>query len=128
MNKRLEVGLLIGRIILGVIMLAHGVQKLMMMDNTVQMFDAIGLPNFMAYLTALIEAGAGITLILGLFVVPSAALLGLTMVAAIVLVKFKAGLVEGYDFPLSLLGLAAILTFTNSRLLAVSSLFNRNQH
>jgi uncharacterized membrane protein YphA (DoxX/SURF4 family) len=67
-----------------------------MMENTVQMFDTIGLPPFTAYLTALIEAGSCIPFILCLFGIPSAALLGETMVVAIiVLVKFKSGLVEG---------------------------------
>ncbi|MBN8210868.1 DoxX family protein [Bacillus sp. NTK071] len=128
MESKIEWGLLGGRITLGIIMLAHGIQKLGGMENTIAMFEKIGQPAWLAYATAIIEALGGAFLILGIFVVPSAILLGLTMMGAIVLVKFRMGLIGGYEFPLSLLGLSFILAFTGSRKLAISGvLLNKNK-
>ena len=45
MKERMEWGLLCGRMILGIIMLAHGIQKLGAMENTIAMFDKIGQPD-----------------------------------------------------------------------------------
>lgn len=113
---------------LGIIMLAHGIQKLSGIEGTVTMFEKIGQPAWLAYATAIIEAAGGAFLILGIFVVPSAILLGLTMIGAIVLVKFQMGLIGGYEFPLSLLGLSFILAFTGSKKFAISEvLLNKNK-
>ncbi|MBA2176625.1 DoxX family protein [Halobacillus locisalis] len=115
MSQRVEWALLIARIILGVIMIAHGFQKIVGMEQTIQTFDQIGLPPIMAYATAWIEAIAGLTVLVGLYVVPSSILLGLTMIGAIVLVKLPMGLIGGYEFPLALLGFSIILALTGSR-------------
>ena len=124
MKERMEWGLLGGRIILGLIMLAHGLQKLGAMEHTIAMFDKIGQPAVLAYTAAIVEAIGGAFLIAGLFVIPSAILLGLTMLGAIVLAKLQMGLIGGYEFPLSLLGLSLILAFTGSRKLAISEVIN----
>lgn len=127
MKKYQEWGFLIGRIILGIIMIAHGFPKLLNMQNSIQMFESLGLPSFLAYAAAIIESVAGITLLLGAFVTTSAILLGLTMIGAIVLVQFQNGLIGGYEFPLTLLGLSVILALTGSRKWALSSLWTRKQ-
>ncbi|WP_345239326.1 DoxX family protein [Pontibacillus salipaludis] len=124
MDKKIGWVLFVGRVILGVIMMAHGFQKLGHMENTVQMFSKLGQPEWLAYVTAVIEAVGGLSLLVGLFVVPSAILLGLTMVGAIVLVKLPAGLIGGFEFPLALLGLSIILAVTGSDKLSVSHLIN----
>ncbi|KGP91775.1 oxidoreductase [Pontibacillus chungwhensis BH030062] len=124
MDKKIGWGLFLGRVILGVIMVAHGFQKLGHMDNTVQMFSKLGQPEWLAYVTAVIEAGGGLFLLVGLFVVPSAILLGLTMVGAIILVKLPAGLIGGIEFPLALLGLSIILAMAGSDKLSISHLLN----
>ncbi|MGA9290450.1 MAG: DoxX family protein [Anaerobacillus sp.] len=120
MQARVEWGVLGGRLILGIIMLAHGIQKLGGMENTIAMFEKIGQPAWLAYTTAIIEAVGGAFLIAGILVIPSAILLGLTMIGAIVLAKLQAGLIDGYEFPLSLLGLALILAVTGSKKLSLS--------
>ncbi|SDY08813.1 DoxX family protein [Salimicrobium album] len=125
MNKRMEWGLLAGRIVLGVIMLAHGLQKAGAIDNTIATFDQIGQPALLAYITVLIEIDGGLALILGIFVVPSAILLGLTMIGAIVLAKLPAGLIGGFEFPLSLLALSIVLAATGSRKLAISEVITK---
>lgn len=127
-NKQMEMGLLIGRVILGVIMLAHGIQKFMNMEMVVGMFkDMMGLPGFLAYFTATVETVAGLALIIGLFVRVSAALLGLIMVGAMATVKipmvgfFGNGQMAGWEFDLALLGLSVVLTLSGSRMLAIHS-------
>ena len=123
----MEWGLLGGRIVLSVIMLAHGIQKFGAIGDTIAMFDKIGQPAWIAYATALIEGVGGLFLLLGIFVVPSAILLGLTMVGAIVMVKLPMGLIGGFEFPLSLLGLSFILAMTGSRKFAISELISKNK-
>ncbi|SDJ53428.1 DoxX family protein [Salimicrobium halophilum] len=127
MNKKVEWGLLVGRVVLGVIMLAHGIQKAGAMDNTIAMFDKIGQPAWLAYITVLIEGVGGLFLILGMFVVPSAILLGLTMAGAIVMAKLPMGLIGGFEFPLSLLALSLILAATGSRKLALSEVITKSR-
>ncbi|WP_064093480.1 DoxX family protein [Rossellomorea aquimaris] len=124
MNKRMEWAFLIGRVILGVIMMAHGFQKIIGMEQTIAMFDQIGLPPVFAYAASIIEAVAGLTVLIGFYVVPSSILLALTMAAAIVLVKFKMGLIGGYEFPLALLGLSVMLSLTGSRKWSLRALMN----
>ncbi|PFG02742.1 DoxX family protein [Bacillus sp. es.036] len=125
MKERIEWGLLCGRMILGIIMLAHGIQKLGAMENTIAMFDKIGQAAVLAYAAAIIEAIGGAFLITGIFVIPSAILLGLTMIGAIVLAKLQMGLIGGYEFPLSLLGISVILAFTGSRKFAISEVITK---
>lgn len=125
MKERMEWGLLCGRMILGIIMLAHGIQKLGAMENTIAMFDKIGQPAALAYTAAIIEAIGGAFLITGIFVIPSAIFLGLTMIGAIVLAKLQMGLIGGYEFPLSLLGISVILAFTGSRKFAISEVITK---
>jgi putative oxidoreductase len=80
MTQKTEWGLFIARIILGGIMLAHGIQKFMMLDMMVKMFaEGFGLPGFLAYVVAIVEVLGGAALILGLFVKISAVAIGLLM-------------------------------------------------
>ncbi|WP_347861489.1 DoxX family protein [Salimicrobium sp. PL1-032A] len=126
MNRRTEWALLAGRIVVGVIMLAHGIQKAGAMENTIAMFDKIGQPAWLAYMTVVIEGVGGLFLIVGIFIVPSAILLGLTMAAAIVMAKLPMGLIGGFEFPLSLLALSLILAVTGSRKLALSEVIRKS--
>ncbi|MGM0841544.1 MAG: DoxX family protein [Bacillota bacterium] len=127
MKKRVEWSLLIGRIILGIIMVAHGMQKIMGMEKTIGMFDQIGLPPIMAYATAIIEAVAGLTLIIGFYVIPSAIAIAITMFGAIILVKFKMGLIGGYEYPLTLLSLSVMLAITGSNKWSLMSVINKQR-
>lgn len=134
MTGRVEWGLLLGRLILGGTMLAHGIQKFTMMDMMVTMFsENFGLPSFLAYGTAIVETVAGLALILGLFVELSAILLGIVMLGAIFTVKipmvgfFGNGQMPGYELDLALLALAIILTVAGSRQFALSNLFSKEK-
>ena len=127
MKNRVEWSLLIGRVILGIIMVAHGMQKIMGMEKTIGMFDQIGLPPVMAYITAIIEAVGGLTLMIGFYVIPSAIAIAVTMFGAIVLVKFKMGLIGGYEYPLTLLGLSVMLAIAGSDKWSLMNVINKQR-
>ncbi len=62
------------RVSLGTALLAHGALKAFVftVPGTVQFFESIGYPGFIAYLVILAELGGGAALILGTFVRPVA--------------------------------------------------------
>lgn len=128
MNKQTEWALVVGRMILGTIMLTHGVTKFVGLDGLLAQFEILGFPAALAYGTVFVETGAGATLLLGIFVRLSAALLGFTMAGAIVLVDFQYGLIQGYELPLVLLGLSAVFTLVKTRKGALYPVFQRPIH
>ncbi|MCD5323353.1 MULTISPECIES: DoxX family protein [Pontibacillus] len=127
MDEKIGWGLFLGRLVLGVIMVAHGCQKLGHMEDAVQLFHRMGQPAWLAYVTAIIETGGGLLLVVGLFVVPAAMLLGLTMIGAIVLVHLPQGLIGGFEFPLALLGISMILAMTGSDKLSLAEIFKNRK-
>jgi putative oxidoreductase len=110
------------RLAAGVIFTAHGAQKLFGwfggygLEGTAGWMSSIGLEP--GYLLALMAGSAeffgGLFLILGLLVRPSAIVLALTMVVAIVTVHLEHGLFmsnNGYEFALALLAISVGLAF-----------------
>ncbi|MFT6028926.1 MAG: putative oxidoreductase [Oleiphilaceae bacterium] len=110
------------RLAAGVIFTAHGAQKLFGwfggygLEGTAGWMSSIGLEP--GYLLALMAGSAeffgGLFLILGLLVRPSAIVLALTMVVAIVTVHLEHGLFmsnNGYEFALALLAISVGLVF-----------------
>jgi putative oxidoreductase len=110
------------RLAAGVIFTAHGAQKLFGwfggygLEGTAGWMASIGLEP--GYLLALMAGSAeffgGLFLILGLLVRPSAIVLALTMVVAIVTVHLEHGLFmsnNGYEFALALLAISVGLAF-----------------
>jgi putative oxidoreductase len=55
------------RIALGVLYLAHSLQKIFVftLPGTAQFFESLGLPGWLGYLTAFVELAGGIALLLG---------------------------------------------------------------
>jgi len=112
--QMLGIGLLIGRVVLGLLMAAHGAQKLFGwfggygLHGTAQWMDSIGLSPGTAL--ALLAGGAeflgGLSLLLGLLVRPASVALAFTMLVAIFSVHFSKGLFlsnGGYEYGLALL-------------------------
>ncbi|MGO3326970.1 DoxX family protein [Gordonia sp. (in: high G+C Gram-positive bacteria)] len=106
----------IARVILGIIFLAHGCQKLFVngMDATsagFQMMD-VPAPTLSAWVAAILEFAGGIALIAGLAVPLVALLLILDMIGAIFIAHIDAGFWAsdgGYELPLALIaGLIAV--------------------
>lgn len=95
------------RIALGVVFLAHGIQKFANIDMTAQFFAGLGLTAAMGYIIALVETLAGLSMLLGLFVRYAAYAIVAVMLVAIVLVKRKMGFFGGWELDLTLLLVAA---------------------
>lgn len=105
-------GLLVIRLIVGVIFLAHGIAKFNMgMDAVSGFFGNVGipLPMFFAWAVTLLETFGGAALIAGVFVELVASLLIVVMIVAIVTAKKGVGLVGGYELELALI--AALIPF-----------------
>jgi putative oxidoreductase len=96
MNRLAEFAPLVVRIIAGLIMAAHGFQKLQAGPGNFGAFLAqlgVPLPTLMGYVVTLVELGGGILLIIGLFSRLAALLLTIDLVVAILLVKVNVGLI-----------------------------------
>jgi uncharacterized membrane protein YphA (DoxX/SURF4 family) len=92
-------GLLVLRVIVGVIMAAHGLQKLQRgpAEFGRTALDSLGVPapEFMGYVVTFAELGGGFLLILGLLTRLAALVLTVDLVVAILLVKVRVGLIAG---------------------------------
>jgi putative oxidoreductase len=105
---------LIGRLVLGAIMLAHGWMKVVprgSLYNFAHIVAHMGLPYWLGYVAAFTEFFGGIALILGLLTPIAAIGVAIDMGVAIVKVHLRHGLTGpgGFEFPLSLLALALLL-------------------
>lgn len=112
-------GLTILRVVIGIVFVMHGAQKLFMMGigGTAGFFGSLGipLPVVAATLITALELLGGIALILGLFTRPVALLLAADMLVAMFLVHVPNGFFAsdgGIELPLTVLsaGLALALS------------------
>jgi putative oxidoreductase len=106
--------LLVMRLALGAVMVAHGYPKVFgHLHESANLAASLHLPAWLGYVSAFAEFFGGILVILGLFTRPAAFALWIDMVVAIAKVHWKHGLVgpAGYEFPLSLAALAFGLVF-----------------
>ena len=120
-STRAGAGLSVIRILVGIIFIAHGAQKLFGMfggyglEGTGQWMESIGLaPGYlMALLSGSAEFFGGLALVIGLLARPAALVLAVTLVVAILSVHIGNGLFmsnNGYEFGLALLaGTVAVL-------------------
>jgi putative oxidoreductase len=95
--------LLILRLVLGVIFIAHGYPKLFVfgVSGFAKFLSGLGvpIPEFFAVVVILVEFVGGIALILGIFTRWVALLLAIDMLIATLLVKIKVGLIAPMDKP-----------------------------
>ncbi|OOF16656.1 MULTISPECIES: DoxX family protein [unclassified Salinivibrio] len=118
------------RLPVGVILIAHGAQKLFGwfggygLEGTGQWMASIGLEPgvLMALMAGSAEFFGGVLLLIGLLTRPAAAVTAITMLVAIVTVHWDNGLFlsnNGYEFGLALLAAAVSLVFSGAGNLSV---------
>ena len=129
-----DLGLLIVRLIIGGLFLAHGAQKLFGwfggagLSGTAGWLESVDVKPgfFMAMMVGLIELIGGLMLAIGLFAPLAAALLAITMLCAIVKVHWRNGLWNtdnGYEYNIVLIAILAAIVLTGPGELAVDALF-----
>ncbi len=98
-------GIPVLRVVVGVVFLAHGVQKLFVrgFGNLAAFLSRFGIPALMlaAVIVTLVEFLGGLMLILGLYTRWAAAPLAIDMLVAILTIHFRNGffLPSGFEFP-----------------------------
>ncbi|KYZ77755.1 oxidoreductase [Anaerosporomusa subterranea] len=131
MLKKQELGILVLRVVLGIVFLAHGMAKFNSgIEKVAGWFASMGLPGFMAYFVATLEVAGGTALIAGLGTRIISFLLATTMIGAIVKVKLAAGLLgsgkaSGYELELVLLAMAICLALSGGGEYSLDSLLSK---
>lgn len=119
-SRQINIGLTILRIVVGVIFLAHGSQKLFVFGfaGVTGAFAQMGVPaaGVLGPFVAFVEFFGGLALITGLLTRLASLGLMSTMIVAISLVHVKGGFFAptGVEFPLSLLGSTLLLAVTGA--------------
>jgi putative oxidoreductase len=112
LNRLQPLALLVIRLVLGAIMIAHGYHKVGGgFHHHMESVGSLGLPRWMAYLSAGTEFFGGIAIVLGLFTRLFSLAFLIEMGVAIWKVHFKNGLTGngGFEFPLALAAIAFTL-------------------
>jgi putative oxidoreductase len=109
LNRLQPFALLVMRLVLGAIMIAHGYHKVWGgFHHHMEMVGSLGLPRWMAYLSGGTEFFGGIGVVLGLFTRFFSLAIVIEMAVVIWKIHFKNGLTGngGYEFPLALAAIA----------------------
>jgi putative oxidoreductase len=119
-------GVLVGRFVLGAIMMVHGADKIFprgSLYSFTRMVSHLGMPPWLGYLSAFTEFFGGALLILGLLVPVASLGIAVNMAVAVLKVHLHHGLTgpEGFEYPLSLFALALLLLFSGPGYLALDS-------
>ena len=112
LNRLQPLALLVMRLVLGSILIAHGYHKVFGgFHHHMDMVGSLGLPRQLAYLSAGTEFFGGIGIVLGLFMRFFSLAFVIEMCVAIWKVHFKNGLTGqgGYEFPMSVATIAFAL-------------------
>ncbi len=115
LDRLQPLGLLGLRVVLGVIMAGHGYRKFFAggMPHHFDLVRHIGLPGWLAYVSAGAEFFGGLLLVMGLFTRLAALAVFIDMLVAVLKVHWSNGLMgpNGSEFPLSLMAMAFALIF-----------------
>ncbi len=127
-QTELNYGAFITRVSLGVVLLAHGLLKVLVftIPGTVGYFESLGLPAVTAYLTIFAELAGGTALILGLYA-RLVAVLSLPLLIGSVWAHAANGWLfsapnGGWEFPMLLVALAVAVAVQGSGAFALRKL------
>lgn len=113
------------RVVLGILLLAHGISKFQMgLGNVAAWFASAGTPGFLAYIAGWLELIGGILLILGLFTRYVSVLFTVMLLGAIATMKLPLGLLgngqmTGYELDLAYLMLTVYFIFAGPGSLSI---------
>jgi|SRR5829696_486350 len=135
----MELGLLVLRLVVGVLFIGHGTQKLFGwygghgLSGTAGFFDSLGLRpgSVHARAAGTAEALGGLLLVLGLLTPLAAAMIIAVMVSAIITVHYRNGVWStngGYEYNLVLIAAAFCIACTGAGEYALDNLFNLGLH
>ncbi len=125
LDRLQPLALLVLRLVLGVIMIAHGSHKIFGgLSDYVGTVAGLGLPRWVAYLSVAVEFFGGILIIAGLLTRCAALAITINMIVAIWKGHWKNGLMgdHGYQLPLSLAAIAFALIFFGAGPIAFDSM------
>lgn len=128
------IGLLIGRVVLGVVFIAHGWQKWSGngMEATAQGFEGLGIPapTLSAYFTVIAELAGGAMLIVGALLPLAGIALAGIMLGAMYFVHLDGGFFSrdgGYEYVLTLAAVSIAIGFSGGGALALDSLWFKDK-
>jgi putative oxidoreductase len=122
LDRLQPLALLLMRLALGAIMVAHGYHKVFGgLHHHAQMVAGLGLPAWLGYVSAFVELLGGLLILVGFFTRAAAFALCVELVVAIWKVHLHNGLVgpTGFEFPLAVATLAFALIFFGGGPIAV---------
>ena len=114
LDRLQPLALLVMRLALGVVMLAHGYQNTFRhLHDHVHMVVNLGMPAWLGYVSSFTEFFGGLLILAGFFTRFAAVAICIDLLVAIWKVHWRNGLTgdHGYEFPLALAALAFALIF-----------------
>lgn len=129
LDRLQPLALLMLRLVLGVIMVAHGYPKVFGgMQKHISLVSSLGLPWWWAYLSAAAEFVGGLLVIAGLLTRFAALAICINMVVAVSKVHWAKGFFVregGYEFALAVATMAFVLIFLGSGPISLDWVFHR---
>jgi putative oxidoreductase len=130
LDRLQPLSLLVLRLVLGVIMTAHGYSKVFGgLHHHAQFVASLGIPAWLGYVSSFAEFLGGLLLIVGFLTRPAALAICIDLAVAIAKVHWKNGLIgqnrSGFEFPLALAAIAFALIFLGAGPIAVDHIFGR---
>lgn len=131
--RQISIGLLVLRVITGIIFIAHGGQKLFVygFDGVAGAFAGMGIPlaGIAGPAVALTEFFGGLALVIGLMTRLSGLGLAITMLGAIFFAHLPAGFFapNGFEFPLALMGASLAVAFAGAGELSADALIRNRR-
>ncbi|AIC95550.1 DoxX family protein [Shouchella lehensis] len=125
-----EVGIAFVRLVVGVIFIAHGLDKFNGgIEGTVAFFESLSIPSpdLMAVVVALVEIVAGLALLLGLLTRLMSAILMIVMIGAVYMVKLDQGFIGGFEFDLLLFVVLLLFVINGSLFMALDGFLTKKK-